>query len=45
MPALRKRITWLILIILLAGFPAILSCAGAPAAVEVTADGALVLPA
>ncbi len=44
MPALRKRLIWLVLIILLAGMPVILSCAGGPAAVEIAADGALVLP-
>ena len=45
MPTMYKRIIWLLIIILLAGLSSLLSCARAPAAVEVAADGALMIPA
>lgn len=45
MPTMYKRIIWLLIIILLAGLSSMLSCARAPAAVEIAADGALMIPA
>lgn len=45
MPALRKRPLTMAMIILLAGLFSLLSCAPAPAAVKVAADGALMIPA
>lgn len=45
MPALRKRLLQMVMMVLLAGLSGLLSCAPAPAAVEIAADGALQIPA